>query len=102
VRRDRSPVLTLTGWAADPKTRAPASSVVVAIDDVTATETSYGSERNDVASYWGHSELRYTGYTASIPTASLTPGTHELAFRVLSSDGSTLFEVGRRVIIKIL
>jgi hypothetical protein len=89
VRRSRA--LKVTGWGID----QPAGSTGRAIDLVingTPGSTFYGLDREDVSNVFGRMSYRESGFATELPPGALPPGTHELALRVIASNGQCYYQ----------
>ena len=84
------PVL-LDGFGYDPVTKTPAKGVDVVVDGK-AYGTTYGSPRQDVATFTKVPGLVPVGYKTVLPAGTLAPGPHTAVVRVIGSDGKAYFE----------
>jgi hypothetical protein len=76
----------VVGWAVDYWRMAAAGLDVVI--DTTLLPSTYGTNRNDVADYFGRTDYRDTGFTATIPANTLVPGEHWLSIRVVAANSA--------------
>jgi hypothetical protein len=77
--------LQITGWAADPKDGSPiAGAVQVLIDDTVVGTATLNLSRPQVAAQYG-SRYLHSGFTFSMPVASLSIGTHTVRVVALDS-----------------
>ena len=86
-----SSVVTVSGWALDNATAVGTaiSSVKVKVDGTIAGTATYGISRPDVCSAFpGRPGCPNVGYSFSLNTAALTPGTHTLMVAATDSDGT--------------
>jgi hypothetical protein len=86
-----SGVVTVAGWAIDNVTAVGTtiSGVQVKVDGVAVGMASYGSSRTDVcAAYAGRPGCPNVGYSYSLNTAGLTPGTHTITVAATDTDAS--------------
>ncbi len=82
----------VSGWAVDHPHRLPASAVDIVIDNQALVPSTYGTNRDDVGSYFNKPGYRESGFAASIPAETLTKGDHAISLRVLSSDGRCYYQ----------
>jgi hypothetical protein len=87
--------LHVSGWAVEPDLRHLAGRVTVVLDQKTYP-ANYGLERPDVADFLKNRHLRTCGFSVVIPPDSIGKGAHEVAVRVVSSNGRT-YSVGKRI-----
>jgi hypothetical protein len=81
--------VTVTGWALDNTTAigTPISSMQVKVDGVVVGTATYGTSRPDVcAAYPGRPGCPNVGFTYTLNTATLSPGTHLLTVSATDSD----------------
>lgn len=83
--------IALDGFGYDPVAKAPAKGVDVVIDGK-AYGTTYGHQRQDVATYFKNPNLANVGFTTSLPVGTLAPGDHTAIVRVISADGTSYFD----------
>lgn len=83
--------LAVVGWAVDAEAKACASGVRLAVDGEPYA-MSYGTARSDVASHFGESAYSGSGFSGSIPLASLPKGRHSLVVQVVAADGKGYYE----------
>jgi hypothetical protein len=86
-----SGVATVSGWAIDNVSTLGTSivSVQVAVDGVAVGNATYGTARPDVcAAYPGRPGCPNVGFTYSLNTAALSPGSHVLTVSATDSDGN--------------
>ena len=93
--------LTGSGWAADTELGAPVTRVEVFVDGELKGNATLGGDRSDVASSYGRSDFRYSGFSFAISIAGLSPGDHTITTRAvdavgLHSDQSRGFKVLNR------
>ena len=83
--------IKITGWGID----RPGASTGAAMDvvvDGTPHSTFYGLDREDVSNYFGRVSYRQSGFSAELPSHSLSPGAHTLALRVIAADRQCYYE----------
>ena len=78
--------IVLQGWAVDEKRARAGSGALALVDGRPAASAVYGADRNDVASYLGVPDFRFSGYRVEMPAEKLAPGTHELRVAVIAPD----------------
>jgi hypothetical protein len=83
--------ITVKGWGVDQKNKKPASAVLFTVDNGADMLANYGEERKDVADHFKESAYANSGFTATVPTSSLTKGKHLLSFKIVSADRSEYF-----------
>ena len=83
--------LIVVGWAIDSLNNTVAGGVQLRIGDK-AYPAYYGLSRRDVVFQSKNPRLEFSGFRACIPLHLVGPGTHEVAFSVLSYDRQTLFK----------
>jgi len=96
----RGDVLVVRGWAFDRASKEPCKRVFIALGDE-CVRAIYGVPREDVVADQQVSSARYTGFTARLSTASLSPGRHTLSMFGVSTDGSTVSESTHSVAIDV-
>jgi hypothetical protein len=84
------PIL-IAGFAFDPAAKLPGKGVDVVIDGK-AYGTGYGVSRQDVSAYFKTPALEHSGFTVTLPAATLAKGPHALVLRVIAADGKGYFE----------
>ena len=87
----RSQDSKVSGWAVDAPRRSAAAGVDVVIDRM-VFPTIYGTDRTDVAQYFGRPSYRDTGFIATIPANAVPRGDHWLSIRVVTADGRCYFQ----------
>ena len=83
--------LLLDGFGYDPVAKAPAKGVDVVVDGK-AYGTTYGSPRQDVATFNKIPALVNVGYRVVLPAGTVAPGPHQAVVRVVSADGTGYYE----------
>jgi Bacterial Ig domain len=86
-----SGIVTITGWAVDNAAAVgtPISSVQVKVDGTVVGTATYGLGRPDVcAAYPGRPGCPNVGYSYSLNTSSLSPGSHSITVTATDSDGA--------------
>ncbi len=83
--------LVISGFGFDPIAKVPAKGVDVVVDGV-AYPTTYGANRQDVATYTKVPALVPVGFTTTLPADTLKPGEHTVVVRVVASDGGSYFD----------
>jgi hypothetical protein len=82
---------SVVGWAVDERSRAVAGDVDVVVGD-TAYPAFYGIDRPDVATYYGMSAYRASGFVVRLTGENVGAGTRTLSLRILAADRSCYFE----------
>jgi len=87
--------ITLVGWCADPRTRAPAQGLFLIVDARSriVERISYGGMRPDVAAHFASERLTRVGYSISIDAARLGRGSHSLQIGAIASGGSGYYRL---------
>jgi hypothetical protein len=80
-----------TGWAVDQGAGLQAKAVDVLIDG-RVFRSVYGIMRDDVAIYFKQEAYRSTGFVAAVPMQEFTKGRHELALRLVASNGRCYYQ----------
>jgi hypothetical protein len=83
--------IVLDGFGFDPVAKAPGKGVDVVVDG-RPYGAAYGRARPDVASYFKTPGLANVGFTTTLPPATLPPGGHIAAVRVVAADGKAYYE----------
>src|SRR5207245_2165218 len=86
-----SGIVTVSGWAVDNAAQVGTaiSSVQVKVDGTVVGTATYGSNRSDVcAAYPGRPGCPNVGYSFSLNTSSLSPGSHIITVTATDSDGT--------------
>lgn len=83
--------IALDGFGFDPVAKVPARGVDVVVDGK-AYGTTYGSPREDVATYTKVPGLVPVGYKTVLPAGTLAAGPHSVVVRVIAADGKAYFE----------
>ncbi len=94
--------IILGGWAVDVRANGVASGVVVSIDGTTNAQATYGADRQDVATALGNPAYRLSGFTATFPANTLSPGRHTITLKILTSDGKSYYQPDQVVEIEIV
>jgi hypothetical protein len=81
--------LTVAGWAADPDARTPCKAVFLTVGKA-RLEVPYGLARADVAAFYHDPDYLQTGFSARIPTQSLSKGSYPVTVECLAA-GNKLF-----------
>jgi hypothetical protein len=84
--------LTVSGWAIDEQRGYAAGGVILTFDERTHVVAACGFDRSDVAEYFGDEGYRFSGFSATIPVASLGPGRHIMRPLIVTADGTSLYE----------
>ena len=87
----RGSILVVRGWAFDLERKMPCERVFVTVGDE-CSRAIYGIARDDVVQDQGVPSARFTGFTARVGTASLTPGRHRLGLIGIAADESAAHE----------
>lgn len=85
-----SDIYTITGWAGDLIQGCAFGGLYLQVGDE-IFKCNYGEERSIVAEVYQNENLRYTGFSVSVPAESFT-GAEEIRFIELSSDRSYRYE----------
>ncbi len=93
--------IILRGWAVDVRANGPASGVIVSVDEKTNVRATYGAERPDVAEALGNPADQPSGFSATLPASSFTPGKHTISIKILTSDGMSYYQPDQVVEIEI-
>jgi hypothetical protein len=89
--------LVARGWAVDDAAHLPGKAVIVRVDGAAPIIGRYGIDRPDVAKALDAPALAKSGFEASIPTAGLSVGQHELSFEIENAAGSGKYRVPKRI-----
>lgn len=81
----------ITGWAVDEPNNSPAAAVDLLVDD-TAFPTFYGSDRADVARYFGQPTYFATGFLTMIPPHAVSAGAHRISMRVVAASRACYYQ----------
>jgi hypothetical protein len=84
----------VVGWAIDGQAAAPARTVFIDIDGLAFQQAVYGDDSPAAVSALGSTRYAQCGFDAILDTTNLTPGSHQLTVRVVSSDGTRLYAPG--------
>jgi hypothetical protein len=87
----RGSILVVRGWAFDVERKVPCQRVFVSLGDE-CVRAIYGIPREDVVVDQNVPSARFTGFTARLGTASLSPGHYTLQLIGIASDGSAVSE----------
>ncbi len=102
VRVVRGTPLRVRGWAVDAPNNAPAGGVTISIDNAVDIPATYGAERPDVAQSLGKPAYLRAGFSADIPTDTLTPGRHLLTIKIVAQDGRSYYQPPQAVEIEVV
>jgi hypothetical protein len=91
VNVSRAGEFKVSGWAVDPQAKTVGQAVDVVVDNV-AYHADYSIKRPDVAEYYHLPGYAQAGFNLSAKASFLTPGTHKLVLRIVSSDGTAYYE----------
>jgi hypothetical protein len=80
------------GWAFDGAANAPASGVVLYVDNEKMYQPKYGARRDFIAELFHNSNCLFSGFDAFIPTKDLPPGWHSVSMKVVSHDKKLLYD----------
>jgi hypothetical protein len=97
LRLQRGDQLFIRGWAIDEERGTVARAVHLCVDDLPSTPAVYGIERADVTRIFERPDLVACGFTGLIQTASMAPGAHEVAVRVIDGEGLRFYETHQRI-----
>jgi hypothetical protein len=70
--RALGPLLSVSGWAVDPKTRSPAAKVVAVVDGRAVAEVAPATHRPDIAAHKGDVSFLASGFTAVLTPGSIS------------------------------
>lgn len=84
VSRGRS--IKLHGWFFDAE-QAPLGPAYAIVDRERAYDIRYGGERPDVSDNLGRADARSSGFSVSLSTAGLSPGTHRIEIAAVGRTG---------------
>jgi hypothetical protein len=83
--------VVFVGWAVDEGHKATAGGVDVLVDGMPYA-AEYGIERGDVADYLKFAGYKNSGFKLVLPPYEVDRGRHQVALRVLSSDGKGFYD----------
>lgn len=83
------PVVTGTGWAADPDDGSPVSRVEIRIDGTTVMNATLGGSRTDVANAYGRPDYANCGWSFSYDVTSVAAGTHTVTAVAYDTSGGS-------------
>ncbi len=78
--------VTVSGWVVDPRTLDPILRLVIQVDGVERSEVECTGQRPDVAAVLGVPGAASSGFTASLETGGLRPGSHTISFVAVAHD----------------
>ena len=81
--------VTVNGWAADTTDGAPVASVQILSDGNVVATATLGLSRPDVAAAYNNPAYTNSGWTATIPSGTLTSGVHSITAIASNSSGAT-------------
>jgi hypothetical protein len=87
----------MAGWAIDFPSGAPATGVLLFLDDCKMYQTAYGLENPLAVYYLKDESYRYSGFGAVIPAKDLVVGLHSLTIKVISKDGQLLYPTNKKL-----
>lgn len=90
--------LKITGWAVDDIKATTGAGLDIVIDRVPFPSV-YGMDRPDVANHFQQPAYRPSGFEAAIPAASVGPGTHQVAVRLVGADQGCYYESPNLIIV---
>lgn len=79
------------GWAVDTLADAPASAVLLYIDDSNIYRTTYGLDSWQSVEKLHNRKYRFSGFDTLISTKDLNPGGHSLTMKVVSKNNRFLY-----------
>jgi len=94
--------ITLTGWAVDTTAGKAAGGVIFAVDGTTTFQASYGIDRPDVAAVLKNDAYRRSGFSATFPTSTLTPGRHTITIKIIAADLKSYYAPSQEIAIEIV
>jgi hypothetical protein len=89
--------LVVSGWAIDEAARLPGKAVLLRLDEGPRIVARYGLARDDVAKALDSPALAPSGFEATVPTAGLRPGQHELTLEIANAAGTGVYRVPKRI-----
>jgi hypothetical protein len=89
--------LVVSGWAIDEAARLPGKAVLLRLDGGPRIVARYGMARDDVAKAFASPALAPSGFEATVPTAGLRPGQHELTLEIANAAGTGVYRVPKRI-----
>jgi len=86
----RTTILRVTGWGFDKRSPDAARGICILVDGRPSKRATvrFGFARRDVATAMHTEEALASGYVATLPVASIAPGTHRIGVAVGSNDGT--------------
>ncbi len=91
---NRETDVSISGWAFDTHSGAPASAVWIFIDGKPFIRAAYGLNRPEVGNSAEKRETARTGFAAVFSPKQLESGRHEVTLKVISSDAQRCFDSG--------
>ncbi len=80
-------IFSASGWAVDPDTGSPVSSVQLHVDNKFVATAQLGGSRTDVAAAFNNPAYAQSGYTVTWKMGYQTPGTHTFSIIAYDSQG---------------
>lgn len=87
--------IPISGWAVDPDTGAPVTSVAIMVDGSSKAICTLGQARPDVGQFFNRPDYANSGISGAIPIGTLSPGTHQVSLLVKDSAGAS-WETGKK------
>ncbi len=97
INRQMTREISLTGWAVDANSESEAADVYIVVDGQTEIPATYGLARPDVAEVHKNPRYRFSGFSGSIPTASLVPGRHTLSLKIQKTFRNGYYEPEEKI-----
>ncbi|EIJ42568.1 hypothetical protein BegalDRAFT_1690 [Beggiatoa alba B18LD] len=85
ISQDKTPQLTLQGWAVDDIAKQAAGGVLICIDEMD-TLALYGKERADVVRNLQNTAYQFSGFSAVINIQQLAKGEHAIRLKIITAD----------------
>lgn len=79
-----------------------AGGVIFAVDGATTFQASYGIDRPDVAAVLKNDTYRRSGFSATFPTSTLTPGRHTITIKIIAADLKSYYAPSQEIAIEIV
>jgi len=94
--------ITLTGWAVDTTAGKAAGGIILTVDDATTFQASYGIDRPDVAVALKNDAYRRSGFSATFPVSTLTPGRHTITIKIIAADLKSYYAPSQEIAIEVV